>query len=245
MGYKMEFTYSAYKKLLKLLQDSGYKNALYDTWNNYEKTVILRHDVDLSIKMAVPFSEIEKEMGMEAVYFLLLNTDFYNIASHSSRKLIDKICRNGGKIGLHFDEAAYGRQDIIKGILKEKAAMESVLDMPITYVSMHRPSKETLEADYRIKGIINSYSRIFFHEFKYISDSRRMWHENVEEIARSGKESRLHILTHTFWYRELEEEASEALKEFISSYKGQVYLSLYNNIRDLDEFLKLEEVKDL
>lgn len=241
----MEFTYSAYKKLLELLQNSGYKDVLYDTWGNYGKTVILRHDVDLSIKMAIPFSKIEKEMGMEAIYFFLLNTDFYNIASDSSRKLIDKICRNGGKIGLHFDEAAYGKQDVTEGILKEKAAMESILGMPITYVSMHRPSKETLEADYQIEGIINSYSRTFFHEFKYISDSRRKWHENVEEIVGSGKEDRLHILTHAFWYRESEEEASKALKEFITSYKKQVYFSLYNNIRDLNEFLKAEEVEDL
>lgn len=39
--------------------------------------------------------------------------------------------------------------------------MEKMLNLPISSVSMHRPSKQTLEANYRIPGIINSYSKMF------------------------------------------------------------------------------------
>ena len=48
--------------------------------------------------------------------------------------------------------------------------------------------------------MINSYGQTFFHDFKYLSDSRRRWREPVEEIIRSGTYDRLHILTHAFWY---------------------------------------------
>lgn len=50
-----------------------------------------------------------------------------------------------------------------------------------------------LEADLQIPGIMNSYGRTFFHDFKYLSDRR--WREPVLDIIRSeeydGRRGRL------------------------------------------------------
>lgn len=107
---------------------------------------------------------------------------------------------------------------------------------------MHRPSRETLEADYDIPGIVNSYGKTFFHDFKYLSDSRRRWREPVEDIIRSGEHDRLHILTHAFWYHEEEEDISQTVGEFIRSANRERYAQMMENITDLPSILREEAV---
>lgn len=240
----MKFTYDAYKELLLLLKKYGYKDCSYYDWDRQEKTVILRHDIDTSLEAALEFSKIEKELDMQATYFVLLNTDFYNVASTKSKKIIYEIQKNGGTIGLHFDETGYADANIIEAIQKEAKNLENILEIPITSVSMHRPSEKTLNADLKIEGIVNSYSKIFFKKFKYVSDSRRNWRENVEEIIKSEVYDKLHILTHAFWYHEEECTAKQTLKSFINKRKEETYQSLADNIRNIEEFLKLSEVDD-
>lgn len=241
----MQFTYEAYRSFLNELKEHGYQDCLYTDWDRYDKTVILRHDIDFSIEAACCLSEIEREAGMHSTYFVLLNTDFYNIASAQSRRMIDRIKENGGEIGLHFDEAFYMEQDIIQAILNEKEILERILDIPIRYVSMHRPSSRMLEGNLKIEGMTNAYAEVFTKEFKYLSDSRRIWREDVEKIIREETVSRLHILTHAFWYRQKELTVKETLKDFIWKGKYRTYRSLEQNIRNVSELLALSEIDSL
>ena len=103
----MQFTYEGYKNLLAKLKGKGYQFVNYKNWMNSEKTVILRHDIDNSLKKAVILSEMEKDICGAATYFILLSTNFYNVHSKESRICIDNIIENGGIIGLHFDETQY------------------------------------------------------------------------------------------------------------------------------------------
>ena len=107
---------------------------------------------------------------------------------------------------------------------------------------MHRPSPATLEADYDIPGIVNSYGKTFFRDFKYLSDSRRRWREPVEEIIRSGEQDRLHILTHAFWYHDTEEDISQTVGDFIRIASRERYARMMENITDLPSILREEDV---
>lgn len=107
---------------------------------------------------------------------------------------------------------------------------------------MHRPSKNILGADLEIRGIINSYSSLFFENFKYISDSRRRWRENIDEIIDSDKYERLHILTHAFWYNEEEKSLNESVNEFINGANVDRYHTMMTNITDLESIMKEEEL---
>lgn len=158
----MEFTYHAYRGLLSLLRQNGYEISGYHDWRSKSSPVILRHDVDQSLEAAVRLAELECGEGVRATYFLLLRTDFYNIASARSQALIRQIQRCGGEIGLHFDETAYGEEDVVSAILCEKEIMEKLLGIPVTAVSMHRPSQKTLHSDYHIPNMVNTYGSLFF-----------------------------------------------------------------------------------
>ena len=235
----MKFTYKAYRDLLALLQEQGYALRSYHDYKGAPRCAILRHDIDNSLERAVELAELEAEGGARSTYFVLLRTDFYNPASKRSLRALRRILALGHEIGLHFDEASYdpplGSEQVDRQIIQEAKLLSELLEVPVSSVSMHRPSKATLEADYNIPGIVNSYGSTFFHGFKYLSDSRCHWREPVEDIILSGRYDRLHILTHAIWYHEDEKDIVKTVGKFIRSASQERYLQMAENIKNIDE----------
>jgi len=242
----MEFTYKWYGSFLHLLKENKYEDCNYIDWKGKKKAVILRHDIDVSPASALEFSKIENYYGMTSTYFVLLDTDFYNPASRRQRCILKEIYNAGHQIGLHFDETSYGMgEDFIAAIKREVKILSDILELPISSVSMHRPSSHTLEANYKIPGIVNSYGTVFFHEFKYLSDSRRYWREDVDSIIKQQQYPLLHILTHPFWYNETEKDITDSVKTFIYDKKWDNYHLWEENTRDFIEILKPEEMDSI
>lgn len=208
--------------------------------------MIFRHDIDINLNRAVKLAELEAEEGVQSTWFVLLRTDFYNVFSKASKEALDRIRSLGHEIGLHFDEASYvpalRPDEVVQNIIKECGLLSALLETRVSTVSMHRPSKSTLEADYQIPGIVNSYGRTFFHDFKYVSDSRRRWREPVLDIIRSGEYDRIHILTHDSWYHDKEEDISQTIGDFIRSANRERYAQMMENITDLPSILREEDV---
>lgn len=241
----MDFSYAAYVRLLSLLREHAYETVDYHDYAGHPRCVILRHDIDTDLAQAVRFAELEAQESVRSTYFVLLRTDFYNPASSGSLEQLHRIQALGHEIGLHFDEKAYPAgtpEETVQRILKEREVLSALLETEVSTVSMHRPSQATLDADLQIPGMVNSYGRTFFRDFKYLSDSRRRWREPVEEIIRSGTYDRLHILTHAFWYHQQEETLRESVERFITSANKERYRQLRENITDLESILREDEV---
>ena len=243
----MQFTYKAYEKMIILLTEAGYQMTDYHKYSHMKYPCIIRHDVDFSLEKAAQFAKWEKQIfekikGYKGIYFVLVTSDFYNIFSKKSQGFLKQIIENGHEIGLHFDEKRYESGDIRQYIYKEIALLENVLEQKIRTVSMHRPSPEVLEADLDLGIIINSYGKRFFQDFKYVSDSRMHWRENVESIIRSRSYPALHILTHPIWYTKEEQQTREKIMNFINRAKLECYDHLNENFRDLQEFVRREEL---
>lgn len=247
----MEFTYDAYRTLLRQLRDHGYAFTDYHCYESEPRCVILRHDIDQSLADALRLAELEAEEGVKSTWFVLLRTDFYNPASAASQKVLHRLRELGHEIGLHFDEVAYyGESGTIpyascsteERIVREAGILSDICGCPITAVSMHRPSKVTLEADLHIPGMVNTYGKTFFHVFKYLSDSRCYWREPVEDIIRSEEYDRLHILTHAFWYHEDAHSMADSIAAFVRSAPHERYGGMKNNIRDLEAVLKEADI---
>ena len=246
-----EFTYSWYEKLINYIYTNGYTITNYHEYKNVKKPCIMRHDIDMNLNKAADFAEREaefwKENGLKgATYFLLLSSDFYNVFSKESLRQVDKILSFGNEIGLHFDELRYPLKDnslLIQDYIEEELyLLERILGIKINTVSMHRPSKLTLESNYILKNAVNSYSNEFFQNFKYISDSRMNWRENAFEVISSNEYDKLHILTHPFWYDDLNNSTRAKLLEFIDKASIDRYRWISDNFRNLEEFVQLEEI---
>lgn len=245
----MKFTYESYAELLSSLIRHGYQFTGYRDWQKAEKSVILRHDVDMSLDKAVKMSVLEKELfGGGAVYFVLLSSDFYNVHSRSSRQHMREIIRNGGTIGLHFDEVQYDASDedeLKELIVKELALLSEAAEARVDVVSMHRPSKKILSADIVIPGAVNSYAPLYFKQMKYASDSRRRWREDMDAVIAS-KTPHIHLLTHPFWYADgAEKSLPRILKEAVLSAALRYYDTLNDNFTDLEAELARSGIEEL
>lgn len=237
------FSYKGFENLVNALRDVNYTFVDYHTFENYPRCVIMRHDIDNSIEKAVKLAELEERLGVKSTYYTLVTSDFYNPVSKNNQDGLRRILELGHEIGLHFDEMAYdGLDDVVGAVTKEARLLSDILNIPITTVSMHRPSQKTLEANYEIPGMINSYGKIFFNDFKYLSDSRRRWREPVLDIIKSRQYDRLHILTHAIWYNEVEENIHDTVKKFVTSANRERYYQEKENIKDIESILDITEI---
>lgn len=236
----MNFTYEGYVELINLLKDRKYNFSNYLNCDEHERTVIFRHDIDNSLEKAIQLARLEHENNITSTYFVLLSTNFYNIFSKESNELLKEMMAMGHHIGLHFDEKRYeisSVKDLEYWIEWESNILGAAIGKEVKTVSMHRPSKWILENDIEFKGLVNSYSKKFLSDFKYLSDSRMHWREDVLNIVKGEQYNRLHILTHAFWYSEKDETMKEKLIDFMDRAKKDRYYHLKDNIRDIEEII--------
>jgi len=229
----MQFLYEDYRNIIKKLFENGYTPIGYNEANTYGKEVILRHDVDVSPEKALELAKREKEWGVKSTYYFLITSRLYNVLDKKNREIIEEISKLGHYIGLHFDETNYDlgnnaedRNEKIKAlIVKEKKVLEDSLEnVEIGSVSMHIPSKETLEANLHFEnGFVNSYGYDFFKGYKYVSDSEMRWRENVWEVIECGEYNKLHVLTHPIWFDDNVLEKKEKVQNYLSKKKLDVF----------------------
>ena len=72
MDKKLEFTYRAYQELIELLKKNNYEVCDYYNYKKFNKCVILRHDVDLSLEKALELAKLENSLGVYSTYYVLL-----------------------------------------------------------------------------------------------------------------------------------------------------------------------------
>lgn len=242
-----DFTYEGYRNLIDLIKDRDYHIVDYQSVDHHEKTLIMRHDVDFSLSKALEMALLENQLGVKSTYFLLLSSNFYNVFSYQSLELIKEIMHLNHQIGLHFDEQKYVNSDglsLTDGIIQEASLISQVLGKEIKVFSMHRPSKETLEKNYQVNGLINTYSIDFFQKIKYLSDSRRNWRENIIDAITSNQHPKIQLLTHPISWTLEKQSTSEVLKDFIKSKTFETYQEMKQNFRNLEEFISEEDYEN-
>ena len=66
------FTFNHYKDTLHLALSKKYKFLKCEQYNlikEYDKVIIMRHDIDFSLDNALKFAQIENELGIFSTYF--------------------------------------------------------------------------------------------------------------------------------------------------------------------------------
>ena len=240
----MEFTKNGYLELIRAIKAEGYHFDRFRNGPFPDDTVILRHDVDFSLQIAAELSDLEAREQVEATYFVLVNTDFYNCCSRGSRDCMRRILDNGGTIGLHFDVSQYKNvlppveDPSYKACLnqlaqRERAILEAVSETRVSAAAFHCPTQDDICSDAEFDGMENVYGHKFFREFKYLSDSSMHWREDVDTILREHRFHKLQILTHPFWYPEEDVDLHTRLKTLCRSALLERYHSLEQNFKDL------------
>lgn len=110
----MQFTYDAYRNLVKLLREHHYNITDYYNYKKVKYPCILRHDIDESPAQALQLAKVEAKMEVYSNYFVLLTSDYYNVFSGDNRSVLREIASMGHTVGLHFDEVTYFGAAIVR-----------------------------------------------------------------------------------------------------------------------------------
>lgn len=112
--YRAVFTWNQYTDLMIELSKDKYLvlplNAMRNTYSDSKVVIGLRHDIDMNPFKALEMTEIEKDFGFRATYFILPTADYYGELyrtglnrSTGLDSLIKELFDRGAEIGIHND----------------------------------------------------------------------------------------------------------------------------------------------
>lgn len=201
-----DFTHNHYTKLL-LEAKKEYEFIDFNSFeiNNDKKTILCRHDVDLSIHEALNMAHIENEINIKATYFLLPHSEFYNLFEKSITDIVNEIISLGHNIGLHFDPIYYNvtsKEELEYWLNFEKDIIENIFHIKVNVFSFHNPTEEILNFDdLSYSGMLNTYSKELKNNVSYCSDSNGYWRfKRMYDVISTDKPTKLQILTHPEWW---------------------------------------------
>lgn len=181
----VEFTHRWYRTFLQRLQADGYDFRSFSSPLD-EGSVVLRHDVDLSIDAAVTMAHIEADLGIQSTYCILLSSSLYNPLEGKYREALREIDALGHEVALHFSTHEYWSADrqptvdaIERRVRDERAVLETVVPATET-VSFHRPPPWVLNRSF--DDFRNTYAPAYFGDIGYIADSSQRWREDPPAI---------------------------------------------------------------
>jgi hypothetical protein len=169
------FDVEHYEEILEAARRGGYRFGGFEH-EPEAGTILLRHDVDLSLAAAVELAELEQRLGIRSTYFLMTASDFYNLDAPAGEEAIARLRALRHAVGLH---ARYPR-----------VVLDERFDPVIAW---HNPDPEYMRKP--VAGVVNAMEPRFAANYR--SDSNQRWRQGCpcEELA-AGSFEWLQLLTH-------------------------------------------------
>jgi hypothetical protein len=207
---KCEFSIRHWQRVIRDALNDGYRFYSFRDWSEEldkpARSIILRHDIDVSPELAVRQAREEIKLGVKATYFVRVHGRLYQPETASSRQSLRELSRLGVEIGLHYEpefyHAAHG--DTAAMLAADARLLGDIAGGPVEGCSAHRvgtfPSLDS--AVIKSAGLrYDAFTPEFVKERKYISDSARNWREGCL-CQWLGKADHLTVLTHPVWWFE-------------------------------------------
>jgi hypothetical protein len=219
------FSPSAYADVLAAAQSYGYEIR---PMRNAAKavtapTLLLRHDVDLSLGLALTMAQLEHERGVAATYLVLPHNDFYAPFSPEGRRLLLHIIELGHEVGLHCDAAIYPEDPVScrRAIQRDIETLQDVTGRKVISASQHNPTVSR-PVDLGELVEVDAYAPWVREKFIYVSDSVMSWRSPTPWDALASRKN-LQLLTHPIWWMApgtSRQEKFEYLKENEAQIQG-------------------------
>ena len=176
---QINFSYKNYCEIINKYLDFIIDFNDIDGKKNF---VLIRHDVEFSVKRAYKLAMINAKLGVKNASFLFqVKSNAYNICSKENSLLVNKIKNLGFCVGLHFYVSHLKVNDwesLKKELLIQSKLFYIATGIKIDRFSYHRPPQWVLKNDAnKIKGLINMYGKSYFEfssnpkKIKYYADS--------------------------------------------------------------------------
>ncbi len=207
------FSFRDYSNSLHAFTDAGYAVTGFTAYldNPQAKHMILRHDIDNSIELALRVARLDAQAGCSSAFFLRVHALGYNLLSLPSLKAIVEIEGLGHEVGLHLEG---GFRDVLGGddddwADRQRAVFEMATGRSLTGFSSHEPARmggvsfaDQLRERWSETVRYHAYeARFTTPTMKYLSDSSGHWREGHFGLW-VDKAPLFQVLTHPFWWFE-------------------------------------------
>lgn len=176
-----DFTIECYKSLLKALKKNGYKFVSLDDYIRNtcpDRTIIIRHDVDLLPFNSLRTAEAEASLGIRGVYYFRAVPESWN------EDVIRRIHELGHEVGYHYENLTTCGGDVDEAYSDFCVNLKRLREIvPVSTICMHGSPRSPYDSkyiwakySYRDLGIIGEpYFDIDFSEMFYLTDTGRRW----------------------------------------------------------------------
>jgi len=189
---------------------------------DYERFILLRHDVDFYLDYAVQLAIFEHHLGIQSTYFILLHSPFYNVLAPKSIEQIREIEKLGHEIGWHVDTRYSFDYD-------ERRILQDIIKGDVHSFSLHLPTLTNKPNPYMM---LSCKEINLDYDIKYISDSSKYWREGCM-CNHIGNYPRLQILTHPIWWI-----SNNTRKEALDYLSFKLRKDISNRIEDFEVILR-------
>ncbi|HEY4385707.1 MAG TPA: hypothetical protein VGN34_14725 [Ktedonobacteraceae bacterium] len=228
------FSLAGYNQLLAALADEGYSFCRYEEIDTRlaagDPFVVLRHDIDISLRPALEIARLEHERGVQATYFVLLRSPFYNVLSRANAEIMSQIHRYGHQIATHVDLTFYNN-DCAKalGEIETFARCYPFIDPDL--VTLHSPyDLHRIPIDL-VPELNRVYGSAIKGDVAYISDSTGRWRYGTPLESEAFKTRKpMQLLTHPIWWVQEGETARQKLERWL-------HVDYQDDLVTLKEFL--------
>lgn len=197
----MDFTIRRYKHLILALKSARYSFQTFEEFlrSPHDRSIILRHDVDLLPYNSLRFAKIQNSLGIKGVYY------FRAVPESWDKSVIKEIASLGHEIGYHYENLTTCNGNITEGIKDFENNLKALRKLvPVSTICMHGSplskydSKDLWEKhnykDYNLIG--EPYFDVDFKEVYYITDTGRRWDGNKVSV-RDKVNSPFELLFHS------------------------------------------------
>jgi hypothetical protein len=185
MSGRRDFTLAKYAELCRALVEAGYAPLTISAYLERKpgalppSFVLLRHDVERSLRDAVRLAEVEADHGFAGTYFLRPR------GRAVPGEEVARLRGRGHEIGYHYDTLARARGDVARALRLFAQDLEELRRHgPVRLASMHGSPlfpwdnrdlwRAARPADFGIDGEV--YADIDYADVRYFSDTGRTWH---------------------------------------------------------------------
>ena len=242
-----EFSPTAYAMVLEKARELGFKVGPVPEIRAKlpQRYLSLRHDIDFSIEYALDMAVLERELGVQSTYYVMVSSNFYNALCKTSIEQLSTIIEMGHDVGLHWDARRTNRPGDTKTLevlAKEIDLLQDALGTRIQHISQHEPTSSPL-TEIKLPEILEAYQPVLDGTFDYISDSTMTWRD--QSIFEKLETSRglLQFLAHPLWWMTQSASFDGKLSEFVSS-AGNKTANLIGQYKDYSSVV-LDERKAL
>lgn len=226
-----EFNFDNLESQLKVALNEGYQFYTIEEFIAKKEelndlSIVLRIDVDFSIKKVRPLLALLNDLAIKATWFIRLHAPEYNPFSFEGYRIIRDLIDSGHELGYHseiVDQAAIWNENASDCLVRDLAVLETMFNVKIKGVASHGGTTGLNNLDFWKDHNVSEFDLLYegydrdklnlFNSALYLSDSEwTRWkcyrdgvllegdRRNIADHVRMKEDKLIYLLIHSDTY---------------------------------------------